>query len=328
MHVVIAIPTYQRAACVDRAIEAALRQSHPAFSVVVVDDGSTDGTRDVLARYASEPRFAALRLGRNVGTAGAKNVALALTDYDAITFHDSDDIPNENKLLWQVRALGAPPKLADPILDWTAVGRRPLEQLTVDIVVGAYEFVKLDGCSYRIDRPLSLVDDFFPTLQFPAQTAGDWCLINSGLFRRSVFERLGGFLDSIEEDRELRNRTIAAGCVYHYSSQSLLTKIECSDSLTVAAETTFDGEVRVRDRDIVWQLTREYRRRLGQGLGHTTEAVPIDLAGLEIEEVMTPEVFAPHEALPMTPATREHLRSLFGGTRAATQRNGRSGAIR
>ena len=96
MHINVTIPTFNRAdGPLQRAIEGALAQTHIDLSVTVVDDGSTDATAAVLRQYASDDRFAAIRLGRNVGTARAKNVGLYLGRYDAITFHDSDDVVEE-----------------------------------------------------------------------------------------------------------------------------------------------------------------------------------------------------------------------------------------
>ena len=94
----------------------------------------------------------------------------------------------------QARALAQPGHLADPILDWPLMGYRDGQEMDVDIVVGAHDMVKLNGSVHRMAKCLSLVDDFFPTLQFPSKTEGDWILINSGLFRKRVFEEVGALL--------------------------------------------------------------------------------------------------------------------------------------
>lgn len=309
----ITIPTYNRAVCLGKAIESALRQSYPDFTVTVVDDGSHDETPSVVRSYASDPRLAYVRLGRNVGTARAKNVGILLGRYDAITFHDSDDIVSDHKLLLQARAMMLEGHVADEILDWQALGHALGEQLHVDVVVGAYELVKMDGRVLRIDRRISLVDDFFPNLQFPAKTEGDWCLINAGLFRRSVFESLGGYLDSIEEDRELRNRAIAAGHVFYFVEQPLLTKIEMNDSLTVENSTGFRARRRIADRNQVWCRAAEYRHGLLGPAVAEQHAATMDLSDIVIEEFIRPELLQVAEDIPATEATREHLRAILRG---------------
>ena len=309
----ITIPTYNRAPIIGRAVEAALAQSYLPLTVTVIDDGSTDETPRVLRHFESDPRFSWIRLGRNLGTAQAKNVAIALCRYDAITFHDSDDIPSPHKLLHQARALETRGHHADPMLDWEPLGRDAGEELMFDVVVGAFDFFKLDGKRYRICNRISLVDDFFPQLQVPSQTEGDWCLINAGLFRRRVFETLGGYLDSIEEDRELRNRTLAAGCAYYFVDEPLLTKIEMSDSLTVAQATSFRGETRARDRDEVWRRNRLYRGGLSGPAVADRCRVTLDLSGAIFEEVGNPQHLSLQSSVPMTSETRAHLRAQLAG---------------
>lgn len=315
----ITIPTFDRADCLPRAIESALRQSHLDFTVTVVDDGSTDETARVVRRYASDPRLSYIRLGRNMGTARAKNVGIALSRYDAITFHDSDDIVSEHKLLLQARAMQLEGHVADEILHWNALGHEEGSSLRVDVVVGAYDLVKMDGHVHRIDRRISLVDDFFPNLQFPSKTEGDWCLINAGLFRRDVFTSLGGYLDSIEEDRELRNRTIAAGHVYYYVETPLLTKIEEGDSLTVESATGFRAQKRIADRREVWRRASDYRRGiLGPAVIEHSRA-PIDLEDLVVEEVLGSHLLELDPSLPMTDGTRAHLSNVLRQARSSSQ---------
>ena len=298
-HVCVVVPTHDRAYCLGGAVEAALGQSYPHRTVLVVDDGSTDDTWSVLGRFEGEPGFAAVRLGRNVGTANAKNVGLLLGPGDAVTFHDSDDLPHRDKLLVQARRLAGGAHRADPILDWASVGVEPGGPLAVDVVVHAHELVTGSGETHRMGRPLSLVDDFFPNLQVAQTVEGDWVLVNSGLFRRSVFERLGGYLDSVEEDRELRNRTIAAGCVYAYVDRVLLTKVETAVSLTTDDDTGYAGDTRRADRQAVWDRKNRWLR----GGAASVEPVEVDLGDVAVEDAYGPDLLALRTEIPATSAT-------------------------
>jgi glycosyltransferase involved in cell wall biosynthesis len=89
----IVIPTYNRAPYLERLLEALARQDTgpEAFEVVVADDGSTDGTADVLAFG----RVFAVRSLRqeNAGPGAARNAAIALSQADLILFLDDDIIP-------------------------------------------------------------------------------------------------------------------------------------------------------------------------------------------------------------------------------------------
>ena len=302
----ITIPTYNRATtCLEKAIETALSQSYTNMNLTVVDDGSADNTQKILRQYASEDKFAAVSLAKNAGTAKAKNVGLLCSDYDAITFHDSDDIPDQNKILLQSRALCLKGHQADEILDWGSVNHETGSALDIDVVVGGYDLLKMDGSVHYINKRISLLDDFFPNMQFPSKTEGDWVLVNAGMFRRSVFERLGGYLNSIEEDREIRNRTIASGCVYFFVDRPLLTKIEMNDSLTMEADTGYRAMRRKQDRKQVWDLTKQYRLSMGLPEASSNWVQPVNLDDIEIDEVINGHNLTLNKAIPMTDKTRE-----------------------
>ncbi len=299
MHCRIAIPTFNRAHLVARAVRSALAQSHPSFEVMVIDDGSTDATTAALAEFHDDPRFIHVRLAHNVGTAMAKNVAIALGHYDAITFHDSDDIAERDKLLRQAAILGLPNVDADPVLNWAMAANQPAGQrLEIGVALTEHWLLAADGSRRRITRALSIVDDFFPQLQMAAGPLGDWILVNPALFRRSALARVGGFEPCVEEDRELRNRLLMHGEVFWLIDEPLLTKVECSDSLTVAAATSYASDRRARDRAMVWQRASAWRQG---GAPHT---VPIDLSTVTIATITGRAGMAIASDLPIVAAPR------------------------
>jgi len=108
----VVIPTYQRKALVVEAIDSALAQTRGDLEVVVVDDGSTDGTVEALAaRYGVDPRVRVLRQG-NGGTASARNTGIAAATGTFVALLDSDDLflPDHLEFL-------LPPLEADPTAD-------------------------------------------------------------------------------------------------------------------------------------------------------------------------------------------------------------------
>ena len=158
----IIIPTHNRAHMIDTAVRAALDQSWWNTRVTVIDDGSTDDTQARLARHFDDPRFTYIRLAHNVGTALAKNAGLLLTDGDAVTFHDSDDIPHRDKVLHQARILSQPAIGAHECLNWRMVGQEPGSILQVGAALVQHELVLPDGRRVPIRRDLSLFDDVVP----------------------------------------------------------------------------------------------------------------------------------------------------------------------
>src|SRR5262245_44483077 len=94
----VIVPTYQRKTIVPEAVDSVLAQTMPSFEVVVVDDGSTDGTAEALAsRYANEPRVRVVRR-ENGGAAAARNTGVAAARAEAIAFLDSDNVYLEHHL--------------------------------------------------------------------------------------------------------------------------------------------------------------------------------------------------------------------------------------
>jgi len=270
----VVIPTYNRETKIGDAIEAALNQDHPELFVTIVDDGSLDQTSAVVAPYLSDPHVRYVSLERNVGTAQAKNVAIALNDCKFMSFHDSDDIPHPSKISAQVANANRGPIEAHPILNWSLIGAEPHQKLDVDLVVHEHTLVCADGQRHHMRRALSLVDDVFPNLQLAAGVPGDWILINCGLFRSSVFASMGGFKNCIEEDREIRNRLIFDGRLIWLIPEILLTKYECEDSLTVQNSTNYDSNLRSQDRSSIWKSSEAFRQ------GKETQPEIMDLSAV------------------------------------------------
>jgi glycosyltransferase involved in cell wall biosynthesis len=103
----VIIPVYQGERIVLGAVRSVLEQTHANLEVLVVDDGSTDGTGAVLARIA-DPRLVLLRQ-RNAGTAAARNLALRHARGEYIAFLDSDDRWFPEKLETELRVLREAP---------------------------------------------------------------------------------------------------------------------------------------------------------------------------------------------------------------------------
>jgi glycosyltransferase involved in cell wall biosynthesis len=112
----VVIPTHNRCARLGLTIACALGQTGVDHEVIVVDDGSTDGT----ARYVGDRPEARLRLIRHetaLGMSGARNAGAAVADGRFVAFLDDDDLWAPDKLLAQLTAVTATPGAR-----WSAVG--------------------------------------------------------------------------------------------------------------------------------------------------------------------------------------------------------------
>lgn len=88
--VTVVIPTYNRADLLPRAVRSVLNQTYALLELLVVDDGSTDGTAEVMKGF-QDPRVRFLRLEKNQGQCAAMNAGIGFARGDWVCFLDSDD---------------------------------------------------------------------------------------------------------------------------------------------------------------------------------------------------------------------------------------------
>ena len=177
--VTVIIPTYNRAALLERAIGSVLGQTWRDFELIVVDDGSTDGTA-LLSVLHSDTRLRFLRNGKNRGVSHARNTGAQAASAPWIAFLDSDDewLPTklEKQLAWTNEHPGAPIVQTREL--WIRRGKRVNPPKTHEKFAG-------DLFSASLDR----------------------CMItpSSVLLRRDLFETFGGFNESLPacEDYDL-----------------------------------------------------------------------------------------------------------------------------
>lgn len=107
MRLSVVLPVYNGAPYLAAAIDSVLAQTRAADELIAIDDGSTDESRGILARYP------AIRVvgQANAGCAAARNAGAALASGDAIAFADQDDIQGADRFARQIEALQADPGL-------------------------------------------------------------------------------------------------------------------------------------------------------------------------------------------------------------------------
>jgi glycosyltransferase involved in cell wall biosynthesis len=152
------ITTYNRRELLREALASVRAQTRPPDEIVILDDGSTDGTREEMAvaegvKYHWQP---------NAGTSCARNSGWKIARSEWIAYLDSDDLWEKEKLAWQEASARENPE-AEAVFGHAANFASP----------GTEEMFTAAG--HRIGLPL------------PAWLPG------AGLVRRSVLERMGGF---------------------------------------------------------------------------------------------------------------------------------------
>lgn len=100
----VIIPTFNRAHTLGRAIDSVLGQTYTDLELIVVDDGSSDGTAALIQDF-QDPRLRYLQQPRNLGVSAARNRGIAEARGEWLAFLDSDDLWLSQKLQRQFSAL-------------------------------------------------------------------------------------------------------------------------------------------------------------------------------------------------------------------------------
>lgn len=105
--VTVVIPAYNMEAFLGRALESALAQTYPQLELIVIDDGSTDGTRALAEGYAAHDNRIRVASVANGGVAAARNLGTRMATTPYVAYLDADDLWHPEKISRQVRALAA-----------------------------------------------------------------------------------------------------------------------------------------------------------------------------------------------------------------------------
>jgi glycosyltransferase involved in cell wall biosynthesis len=102
------VPVYNGEKYLAEAIESILKQSYRPLEIIIADDGSTDGTASIAARYGKQVRY--MRQA-NAGTAAARNLGMGAAEGEFFAFLDADDVWPSDKLDRQMARFQAHPEL-------------------------------------------------------------------------------------------------------------------------------------------------------------------------------------------------------------------------
>ena len=182
----VIIPVFNGGAFLGDAIRSVVAQKHDALEIIVVDDGSTDGTADVAASFGSTITY---HRQENAGAPAARNHGVSVAKGELIALLDADDLFVPDKLEQQVARLERHPEC--------------------DIVIGRLEYQSLDASEVRVVH-VERHDKRADVLSLQ---------LGCALFRRAVFNKVGQFNVALKRcddwDWFLRAREMGVGIIVH-----------------------------------------------------------------------------------------------------------------
>ncbi|HEY65973.1 MAG TPA: glycosyltransferase [Caldilineae bacterium] len=189
MRISVIIPTYNRKDLLRRCLAAATSQDYPNYEVIVVDDGSTDGTEEMVRREFPQVRY--LRQETNRGPAAARNRGIREATGEIIAFTDDDCVPPPN---WLSRHLQ---HYTDPDIGAVGGPQVPPSPNLYDKLEIAHYPEEYAGPIQRIER----------------LTGWEGLAASNMSVRQEVFERVGKFDEAFltGADPEFVRRAVRAG---------------------------------------------------------------------------------------------------------------------
>ena len=231
MQLSVIIPVFNRAQLIGQTLRSIFYQTLPADEVIVVDDGSTDGTADAALfeyeQYSSRaslgspvPTFRLIRQP-NQGPAAARNRGYRESSGEFIHFFDSDDIAAINKHEVQVAALKH--SNADiAVAPWVKARISPLHSSHSNCNA---KHSTSQSYHYQVSQVDTVLQQHgLPRTSLVKALLCDWALVpHACLFRRSIVEKVGGFRESYfgTEDTLFLLETLLHGAAVVHTPETL-----------------------------------------------------------------------------------------------------------
>lgn len=245
------IPTYNRADLVCRAIDSVLGQTYANIDAVIVDDGSTDNTAELIeGRYGKNDRVRYIRTV-NSGVSRARNIGIRACHGDFVAFLDSDDYWLPWKTELQIKCLARAPHAG---MIWTNMASvhpdgRILNPAYLRSMYGAYSRLSREKISL-FDSPTKIMASELAIIGFERDIElssgnifsqmilGNLVHTSTCMLRRERLDRVSGFREDLKvtgEDYDFHLRTCREGPVSFVDVASIGYTVGASDQLTSPA---------------------------------------------------------------------------------------------
>ncbi|HEX3009531.1 MAG TPA: glycosyltransferase, partial [Bacteroidales bacterium] len=184
-NVSIILPTYNRPDVLPRALQSVFSQDYSDFELIVIDNGSTAETQDILDQFA-DSRMRCIRFEKNRGVGGARNEGVRQARGNLVAFIDSDDLWLSGKLTYQVALFNKYPELELVFGNYRNINYVSRDDNNgFDQVQNSLQRLKVEELEAEIYRVCSGIPEALLERSFFATP--------TVMLRASVFEKTGNF---------------------------------------------------------------------------------------------------------------------------------------
>lgn len=211
----VVIPAWNAADTLPSTLETVFAQTWPSVQVVVVDDGSTDGTADVLASYGEQITWESI--ANSGGPSRPRNRGVALSEGAFIAFFDSDDLMEPDKLARAMAVLGKHPEVGLVCSEFRSIN--PAGQILQDEYLQGYR--RFRGQLSPTELPKTgLLES---TAAFQELLRANFVGTSSVVCRHEALAAAGPFDESMKnaDDIDMWLRMAAAGTGFAFIDQAL-----------------------------------------------------------------------------------------------------------
>ncbi len=243
----VVIPTYNRGYCLQRCLDSVLRQSHQNIEILLVDDGSDDGTGEWVKRFYDGDARIRYVYQCNRGVAAARNHGLRLACGEFVALLDSDDVWKPWKLELQLAVMAHRPEIGMVWTDMEAIDARGnvCKHKYLRTMYDAYHWFPDSGALFSDSCTLSSIAPRLSALVgnipinfgdlFSPMIMGNLVHTSTVLIRKDRARSVGRFQERFRyagEDYDFHLRTCREGPVAFIDVSSIQYQIGKEDQLT------------------------------------------------------------------------------------------------
>ncbi len=203
----VIVPAYNASPYIEETLDSILNQTFQEFEIIVVDDGSTDGTVDIVNRYVGKDSRIRLVQQENEGSSKARNTGIALAKYDWIAPVDSDDVLLPQRFEKQLAAAAQYPQ----VIGWGTYATR----------------ITLEGRPYSVQETGPTTLEEFHRMRYET---GEIVVMpaSSVLLRKEFVQKVGGYSSMTLEDLILLDDMGAYGPILAIPEHLILYRMHLS----------------------------------------------------------------------------------------------------